>query len=409
MKKIYTIILMIMVICSSNYLFAQCDGRYQTEIFGNKDSLGITYGQNLDWTGANTILTMDVFQPLGDTLSLRPMIFFTHGGSFEGGASNDMDVDTLCHRFARKGYVTVSINYRVGFFPFDSINAVKAVVRAVQDQKAAIRYFKKDRATVNAFRIDTNQIWVGGSSAGALTALQCAYLDEWNEVPAWDTAWTSANGGLEGTSGNPGYSSDFRGAISLCGALGHWYWMDNSDKPMCAVHGTADPIVPYGTGWASVSGNNIIIVDGDSTINAFAPSVNTKDSLYTFIGAGHVPYAGTSTANMAYMDTTVNFVTSFVYHHLDCYLTDVPEIKDFATLVTVYPNPANDYFIITIHNYDNKPYNIELNDALGRQVLSRFNQKTREININTANISSGMYFLKVTEGNSTTVKKISVR
>lgn len=400
---------MIMVVCSSNYLFAQCDGRYQTEIFGTTDSLGITYGQNLSWTGSNVVLTMDVFQPTGDTLSLRPMIFFTHGGSFEGGTSADMDVDTLCHRFARKGYVTVSINYRVGFFPFDSTNAVPAVVRAVQDQKAAIRYFKKDRSTVNAFRIDTNQIWVGGSSAGALTALQCAYLDEWNEVPIWDTAWTSANGGLEGTSGNPGYSSNFRGVISLCGALGHAYWMDNNDKPMCAVHGTADAIVPYGTGWASVAGNNIILVDGDSTINGFAPSVNTKDSLYTFIGAPHVPYAGTSNANKAYMDTTVNFVTDFVYHHLDCYLTDVPEIKDFASLVTVYPNPAKDYFIVTIHNYDNKPYNIELNDALGRQVLSRFNQKTREININTAEISAGVYFLKITKGNSTTVKKISIR
>jgi hypothetical protein len=242
-----------------------------------------------------------------------------------------------------------------------------------------------------------------------LTALQCAYLDEFNEIPTWDTTWTNANGGLEGTSGNPGYSSNFRGAISLCGALGHAYWMDMNDKPMCAVHGTADPIVPYGTGYASVGGNNIILVDGDAIINAFAPSVNTKDSLYTFIGAGHVPYAGTSNANKAYMDTTVNFVTDFLFHHLDCYLTDVPEIKDFASLVTVYPNPAKDYFIITIHNYDNKPYNIELSDALGRQVLSRFNQKIREININTTEISAGMYFLKITKGNSTTVKKISIR
>ena len=405
MKKIFTIII---VLFSTLILHAQCDGRYQTPIFQVDSTMGVTYGQNLDFTATNVVLTMDIYQPHGDTLSARPLIFFTHGGSFEGGNSLVDDVDTLCHRFTKMGYVTVSINYRVGFIPIDSTNAAMAVVRAVQDQKAAVRFFKQDRATANTYKIDTTQIWVGGSSAGALTALQTAYMDAPWKIPSYIATWVASNGGLEGTSGNPGYSSKFRGAISLCGALGHKEWMDTSGIPMCAVHGTADAIVPYGTGFASVGSIHVITVDGDSTINAYAPSVHTEDSLYTFIGAGHVPFNGTTATEIAYMDTTANFVKYFLYRHLNCYVLDVPEITDFNTLVTIFPNPASNNFTVYIHNYDFKPYNIELADYLGRTVLNMNNQVIKEANINTSKIEPGMYFLRITEGSSVSIKKIVI-
>ncbi len=407
MKKNLTITILALVILA-NYLHAQCNGRYQTGIFTVDSTMNVTYGQNTDWLSQNQVLTMDIYQPHGDTLSARPLLFFTHGGSFEVGNSVVDDVDTLCHRFAKMGYVCVSINYRVGFYPIDSTNATMAVVRAVQDQKAAIRFFKKDRATTNTYKIDTTQIWVGGSSAGALTALHCAYLNQNWEIPPSLSTWVAANGGLEGTSGNPGYSSSFRGVMSLCGALGHKEWMDTAGIPCVAVHGTADGIVPYGHGWASVSSVNVIIVDGDSAIKAYAPSINTEDSLYTFIGAGHVPYNGTTAAEIAYMDTTVNYVGNFIYHHLTCYLTDVPEVKDFNSLVTIFPNPASSDFTVTVHNYDFKPYTVEVMDYLGRTIVKMENQMTREVNVNTAKIDRGMYFVKITKGLSVTDKKIII-
>ncbi len=407
MKKIILSTIMMMGFLT-NHLCAQCNGRFQTGTFEVDSTMDVVYGQNTDWLSQNYVLKMDIYQPHGDTMSARPLLFFTHGGSFEGGTSIVDDVDTLCHRFAKMGYVTVSINYRVGFFPIDSTNATKAVIRAVQDQKAAIRFFKKDRATTNTYKIDTAQIWVGGSSAGALTALHCAYLDSVNEIPTALTAWVATNGGMEGTSGNAGYSSNFRGVISLCGALGHKEWMDPNGVPTVSVHGTADAIVPYGTGWASVNSVNVIIVDGDSALNAFAPSVNTKDSLYTFIGAPHVPFYGTSAPAMAYMDTTVNFVSYFVYHHLDCFLTDVPEVTDFNSLVTIFPNPSTNNFTVLLHNYDMKPYSIEVFDYAGRTILKKEKQTTREVNISTAKIDAGMYFVRITKGSNVSERKVVI-
>ena len=48
------------------------------------------------------------------------------------------------------GYVTASIEYRLGMFPIDSVNAIKAVLRATQDMKAAVRWFRQDAAGANA-------------------------------------------------------------------------------------------------------------------------------------------------------------------------------------------------------------------------------------------------------------------
>jgi carboxylesterase type B len=105
-------------------------GRYATDVFANYTTTSdITYGQNNSYTGANTTLKLDIYQPSGDTETNRPLLIFVHGGSFIGGSKTDGDMVAMCQRFAKKGYVTASIDYRLGFFPFDSANAVKAVVR----------------------------------------------------------------------------------------------------------------------------------------------------------------------------------------------------------------------------------------------------------------------------------------
>jgi len=191
-------------------------GRYATDVFSNYTTTSdIVYGQNTSWNGSNTSLKMDIYQPTGDTEINRPLLIFVHGGSFIGGSKTDGDMVSMCQKFAKKGYVTASIDYRLGFFPFDSANAVKAVVRAVQDLRAAVRYFYKDKQTTNTYKIDTNNIYVGGSSAGAITSLHLAYLNQECEVADYlNQATITQLGGLEGTSGNPGYSSNVKGVLS---------------------------------------------------------------------------------------------------------------------------------------------------------------------------------------------------
>lgn len=133
--------------------------------------------------------------PKADTGTNRPLLILMHGGNFLGGSKSGSDVLQFSKDFSKMGYVVASIDYRVGMtnFPFpgpDSVDAAGSVIRAVHDGKAAVRYFKKDVATnSNHYRIDTAKIFFLGVSAGAISALHMAYMNNISEFPLYaDTA-----------------------------------------------------------------------------------------------------------------------------------------------------------------------------------------------------------------------------
>ena len=100
---------------------------------------------------------------------------------------------------------------------------IKAVIRSIQDGKAAIRFFKKSALEQNEFRVDPNQVIIGGVSAGAILALNLAYLTDSEMLPPHWAAWASQVGGLEGNTGNPGYDTDVIGIINII-AITIIYW-----------------------------------------------------------------------------------------------------------------------------------------------------------------------------------------
>ena len=123
MKKIYLIALS--TVASLGLLKSQtpCStGRYASDTFTNVTTTSnIVFGSNIAANGSTTSLTMDVYQPTGDIETKRPLIIWAHGGSFIGGSKTDADVVALSQAFTKKGYVCVSINYRLGLTPFDSV------------------------------------------------------------------------------------------------------------------------------------------------------------------------------------------------------------------------------------------------------------------------------------------------
>jgi hypothetical protein len=399
-------------------------GRYATDVFANYTTTSdITYGQNNSYTGANTTLKLDIYQPSGDTETNRPLLIFVHGGSFIGGSKTDGDMVAMCQRFAKKGYVTASIDYRLGFFPFDSANAVKAVVRATQDLRAAIRYFYKDKQTTNTYKIDTTHIYIGGSSAGAITALHVGYLNEECEISDYLSPSTITQlGGLEGTSGNPGYSTKVHGILNGCGALARYSWLEAGDVPVASVHGTNDGTVKYNRGIVN-PGVALMYLDGSRMIHERACAVGVENQFYTFLGAPHVPYA----SNTAYMDTTVNFFRDFLVKQLGCSdamlqtenapaqtvllypinycdgtpvnevctISSVSEETIFSALI--YPNPASNMVHI-IPNVEGK-YSVDLIDNSGRIIVSKtIENEMCKLDLN--DIHSGNYFVRVTSGKS---------
>lgn len=144
MKHLFTTALIIAF--ANSFVNAQCSYRYQQEIFSNVTvTSDIVFGANDDVNGNPVTLLLDIYEPMGDTLSVRPMLIMAHGGSFLGGTKTDPDVVAICESFAKRGYVTCSYEYRVGIQGFipNAATATDAVYRAVQDGKAAVRFFAR--------------------------------------------------------------------------------------------------------------------------------------------------------------------------------------------------------------------------------------------------------------------------
>ena len=156
--------------------------------------LNIVYGTAIDFNGTEDTLKMDLYLPRCDDpaqLSKKPLMVWIHGGAFLAGDRKDASITRMCKQFARRGYVTASIEYRLGFvsddaawtcnfpnyscvFASDSAEWIRAWYRGVQDAKGAVRYLVNRHAQ---YRIDPDNIFVAGESAGSLIALGVGLLD----------------------------------------------------------------------------------------------------------------------------------------------------------------------------------------------------------------------------------------
>jgi para-nitrobenzyl esterase len=408
-------------LCLFVYHHAQTDcggGRYESEVFGNYTRTNnITYGANINLQGQNQSLELDLWEPQGDTEPLRPLIVMEHGGSFVGGDKGASDITALSGPLAKRGFVVASIEYRIGMagFPFpgpDSIDASTAVWRAVADFKAAVRFFYKSAQNGNPYRIDTNRLYIGGVSAGAVSAVHYAYLDDINEMPTYiDTTLAGTGGGIEGNSGNPGYNSRVHGVVNVCGMIADTAWIQAGDEPIVSMHGTADDIVPYGTAMITVGGfYPIFVVDGSSTIETKVNQLGIDNCMWTYPGGGHTPHINGG----ADLTTTLNIISNFM-HHLVCNepTTCSPLAGREDALsgegMSVFPNPAVDGFTIQLQGEVPAAWDYSVVDATGRLVLDGHVEGTNAHQLQRDDLPAGMYLVKVAADGYARVQKVVIR
>lgn len=278
--------------------------RYQDSVFANVAvTNNVVYGSAKTHTGATESLDMDIYQPQGDTAQARPLIIWVHGGGFSAGTKDDGDVVFLCRTYARKGYVTASIDYRLQTGMTTQAVMGAQVVRAVQDAKAAIRYLRAHKADL---KLDDTRFLMGGTSAGGVVTLGCLFMDP-GEIPSYvDTALT---GGIEGTSGTPGVPSKIHGGINCWGGLGDSTLLYNGGPPLLSFHGTADHTVPYDIGYSL--GNPNLVTYGSACVHRVLIRNNSPSTLKTFVGMGHGVPAGDQR-----LDTLLTMTTDFAYKTL---------------------------------------------------------------------------------------------
>jgi len=358
-------------------------------------------------------LMMDIYQPAGDTLSKRPIIILAHGGSFIGGTrADDGTVDSLCVRFARRGYVTVSIDYRLtdigSMVSSDSTLPINEVIQAVSDGKAAIRYFVKDAATTNTYKIDTNNIFIGGNSAGAVLYMHVGYLDSIGECPSYIATAMAANGGFEGNSGNPGYTTRSKAVIDLAGGLNETYFAGPGDKPSVNAQGDQDAVVPYTCGEPDFGSSAFhVYVHVNLCGLGSLESVYTANGIYhmsyVFPGDGHVPWS----TDAVKFNTVDSLVTVFLYNLVCSPVAAVNEVSNGAE-VTLFPNPANE--LLNVQSSQSLK-DIVLYDETGRVMMRTNNLNRENYELNTAVLSKGVYFARISfsDGNiSPIVRRVVV-
>jgi predicted peptidase len=372
MRNTYALILLLSI-GLTNSLFAQ---RYQTEIFSVVDSsVNIAYGAAKDYQGVNQILYLDFYQPKNDPLSQRPLLIYMHGGGFTSGSRKLKSIQMICEKMAKRGYAVANIDYRLDptFNLYSSTTNRRPMTDGMHDLRAAIRFFKANRMN---YKIDTSNIILAGESAGAAASMMATYVDKQSELAAYPQANPNT---IEGNSGNPGYSSKTKAVLCLCGLLIDTLAMETAnDNSYLWVHGSADPIVP---------------ISFADWINIRADNIGLSHQKYIFNGATHCPWYYTLPDWETYLDSTVNYMTDFLYPRITTGLHNSSYLSDN---ISIYPNPFES--IIQIFIKDQEEYKMELINALGKIVYQGSGTKGGNL-ISIPELKPGMYYLRVGSGN----------
>ena len=295
--------LIIIILLSITFILAQ-NVRYLDEVFDEVTKTeDVVYGNAPDlpfiflfeWNTQDIDLEMDIYEPEGDILEDRPVIIFIHSGSFFSGSNQANDMVALSIASAKRGYVAVSMEYRLGLNILSTYSGERAVYRGVQDASAVIRYLREFHEEYN---IDPDKIFIWGSSAGSFIGLHLAYCDE-NERP--ESTYGNNNNpdlGCIDCEGNQyEHNSKPNGLVSCWGAVGDLDWMgDNNQIPTILFHGTLDPIVPIGSGFPFTINITLPVVYGSSLIHDKLNELNIESEFYIGNGELH-EYWGTLNGN----------------------------------------------------------------------------------------------------------------
>lgn len=273
-------------------------------------------------------LHMDVYEPDVESPSLRPVVVFLHGGAFMFGDKRNSLQHTMTDYLVRRGYVVASVNYRLGISFGGLFSVERTIYRGVQDVREAMSYLIEH---ADEYRIDINQIYLSGNSAGAILSLTTAFMDA-DEV--FDSVKKRIGrddlGALEPAPNSDSEKFDIAGVVSMWGGLIDTVVITERDRdiPVLLFHGTADDIVPCESGLPFQVGFDSWLYDrlseswrlyGSAPIYRHMQSMHMPVSYVAFPGYGHEPQQtddGGVNENMAtILDSTGVFLYSQVARH----------------------------------------------------------------------------------------------
>jgi acetyl esterase/lipase len=188
------------------------------------DDLRYREGDSKSWT-----LDLALPENFGD--EKHPALVIIHGGGWRNGTKRDRPYRAMLTEFALKGYVTLSVEYRlIGEAPMPA---------CIEDVKCAIRWL---RAHADKYKVDPDRIAAYGHSAGAHLALMLAMTSDNSQLEG-DGPWkehssriTSVIGGSPPTVLSRRFSDEPEKYAPLT-------YVKKEMPPILLIQGTADTIV----------------------------------------------------------------------------------------------------------------------------------------------------------------------
>ncbi|MEM1408462.1 MAG: alpha/beta hydrolase fold domain-containing protein [Bacteroidota bacterium] len=247
--------------------FGASGQRFRDQIFNQVSRKTVSYLKGRD-------LQMDIYQPTADTKKDRPVLLYVHGGGFAGGARDQPEIIDFCKNMARRGIVAVSMSYTLVMkgksFGCDqaAANKLNAFQSVSNEIVAASNYLIENKEEL---RINTSQVVLAGSSAGAEAVLHVAYQNKARATLPSDFTYA--------------------GVVSMAGAI-HDVNLINAETaiPTQLFHGTCDDLVPYGTAphhYCNEGEAGYLILHGAQTITQKLQDLNKGYYLVTACNDNH--------------------------------------------------------------------------------------------------------------------------
>ena len=197
----------------------------------------------LDADAKSSDRLMDIYYPEGTAPGRGwPVFVFIHGGGFTGGDKSMLEGSTkpIREKLNKAGFAVVSVNYYLyskynrgpscrsqmsAGFPESgrfSPETEKAIDVASEDAALALKYIRKNSRRL---KLDKSRLAVGGGSAGAMTALDLAFVRRPSKPR-------------------------IRAVVNCWGAVPTLDRLSSTDIPVLTIHGTEDDLVSvsYGKG-----------------------------------------------------------------------------------------------------------------------------------------------------------------
>lgn len=371
--------------------------RYRLDVFENvKATKGIKFADETTIAGNEQELFMDVYEPAGDVATNRPVVVLGFGGSFLSGSRSE--IAPICEMFAKKGYVAVTIDYRIYDLPLIPIPTKEemqdVVVRAIKDMKSALRFLDDDAKASNTYGIDMNWLYVGGISSGGIAAIHAAMLDSTDVYSPEIASAIALHAPIYGIT-DTDTSIQIRGVLNYSGALHDVSWLDAGDPPFISFHDNEDPTVPYKGGYAQIFGQNIIYLDGSFVMDSAATANGVFSVLNTIESNIHVSYF----LNAEKAAEVVDMSALFMYDMICSETADVAELL-VSKPYTFGPNPTTSSVAIEVKG----DAVASLYDLAGRLLTVQTITHTGTLNLRE--YASGNYLLTIKVGDTVYTERL---